>query len=114
DNPVYAEWSEAAARETGAANAWTVLSVDVDRGLVFVPVGSASPDFYGGERPGDNRHADSLVALAADTGEVVWARQFVHHDVWDYDLPSQPVLVELERDGRTVPAVIQPTKMGML
>ncbi|HEX7038204.1 MAG TPA: pyrroloquinoline quinone-dependent dehydrogenase [Pseudomonadales bacterium] len=114
DNPVYAEWSQAAARKTGAANAWSVLSVDVDRGLVFVPVGSASPDFYGGERPGDNRHANSLVALSAATGEVVWARQFVHHDVWDYDLPAQPVLAELERDGATVPAVIQATKMGML
>jgi quinoprotein glucose dehydrogenase len=111
---VYREWSETAARDTGAANAWSVLSVDPDRGLVFVPVGSASPDFYGGERPGDNRHADSLVALDAATGRVAWARQFVHHDVWDYDLPAQPVLIELMRDGVPVPAVVQPTKMGML
>ena len=114
EDPVYAEWSEGAARATGAANAWSVLSLDEARGLVFVPVGSASPDFYGGERPGDNRHANSLVALEAATGKVAWARQFVHHDVWDYDLPAQPVLVDLQRDGTTVPAVVQATKMGML
>lgn len=114
DNPVYDEWSESAARATGAANAWSVLSVDETRGLVFVPVGSASPDFYGGERPGDNRHADSLVALDAASGEVRWAQQLVHHDLWDYDVPAQPVLMELERDGAAIPAVVQATKMGML
>lgn len=114
DNPAYEEWSEAAARATGAANAWSVLSVDEALGLVYVPVGSASPDFYGGERVGDNRNANSLVALRADTGEVAWARQLVHHDVWDYDLPAQPVLMELERDGERIPAVVQATKMGML
>jgi len=114
DNPVYREWSEAAARATGAANAWPPLSVDEARGLVFVPVGSASPDFYGGERPGDNRHANSLVALDAESGDVVWSRQLVHHDVWDYDLASQPVLMDLTRDGQQVPAVLQATKMGML
>lgn len=114
DNPVYAEWNEAAARATGAANAWSVLSVDEARGLVFVPVGSASPDFYGGERPGDNRHASSLVALDAATGAVRWAQQLVHHDLWDYDVPAQPVLMNLRRDGVDVPAVVQATKMGML
>jgi quinoprotein glucose dehydrogenase len=114
DNPVYAEWSPQAAAKTGAANAWSVVSLDVERGLVFVPVGSASPDFYGGERPGDDRHADSLVALNASTGAVVWARQFVHHDVWDYDMPAQPVLIDLDRNGEKVPAVVQATKMGML
>ena len=114
DDPVYAEWTPEAATITGAANAWSVLSVDVERGLLFVPVGSASPDFYGGERSGDNRHANSLVALNAATGEVAWARQLVHHDVWDYDMPSQPVLIDLQRNGQTIPAVVQPTKMGML
>jgi quinoprotein glucose dehydrogenase len=114
DNPVYEEWSETGARATGAANAWSVLSVDEARGLVFVPTGSASPDYFGGERPGDNRHANSLVALEAATGQVVWARQLVHHDVWDYDVPAQPVLMELLRDGEPVPAVIQATKMAML
>jgi quinoprotein glucose dehydrogenase len=114
DNPVYSEWTPEAAKITGAANAWSVLSVDVERGLLFVPVGSASPDFYGGERTGDNRHANSLVALNVATGEVVWAKQLVHHDLWDYDMPSQPVLIDLLRNGQTVPAVVQATKMGML
>jgi len=114
DNPVYAEWTETSAAITGAANAWSVLSVDEQRGLLFVPVGSASPDFFGGERPGDNRYANSLVALDVRTGKVVWAQQLVHHDVWDYDLPAQPVAVDLERDGAVIPAVVQATKMGML
>jgi len=114
DNPVYAQWTPNAAKITGAANAWSVLSVDVERGLLFVPVGSASPDFYGGERTGDNRHANSIVALNAATGDVVWARQLVHHDVWDYDMPAQPVLIDLQRDGKSIPALVQATKMGML
>ena len=114
DNPVYSEWSPDAAAKTGAANAWSVLSLDVERGLLFVPVGSASPDFYGGERPGDDRHSDSLVALNVATGAVVWARQFVHHDLWDYDMPAQPVLFDLARNGEKIPAVVQATKMGML
>ena len=114
DNPVYSQWTQHAATITGAANAWSVLSVDVERGLLFVPVGSASPDFYGGERPGDNRFANSLVALNAATGAVVWAQQLVHHDLWDYDMPAQPVLIDLQRNGQTIPAVVQATKMGML
>jgi quinoprotein glucose dehydrogenase len=114
DNPVYHEWTAKSAEMTGAANAWSVLSVDTQRGLLFVPVGSASPDYYGGERPGDNRHANSLVALNAATGAVVWAAQLVHHDVWDYDMPAQPVLFDLRRNGETIPAVVQATKMGML
>ncbi len=114
DNPMYAQWSEKAAKITGAANAWSVLSLDAELRLVFVPVGSASPDFYGGERPGDNRYANSLVALNAETGAVVWAQQLVHHDLWDYDMPAQPVLFDLKRNGQTIPAVVQATKMGML
>jgi quinoprotein glucose dehydrogenase len=114
ENPVYREWTPRSAQITGAANAWSVLSIDSARGLLFVPVGSASPDFYGGERPGDNRHANSLVALDAASGTVVWAQQLVHHDVWDYDMPAQPVLFDLQRDGRAIPAVVQATKMGML
>ena len=111
---MYAEWTAEAAKITGAANAWSVLSLDAERGLLFVPVGSASPDFFGGERTGDNRHANSVVALNAATGAVVWARQLVHHDVWDYDMPAQPVLIDLARNGQTIPAVVQATKMGML
>jgi quinoprotein glucose dehydrogenase len=107
-------WTPASARKNGAANAWSILSVDPGRGLVFVPTGSAAPDYYGGERPGDGSYANSLVALRADTGQVVWHRQLVHHDVWDFDVPSQPLLVDIERDGKSIPAVVQATKMGML
>ncbi|HVS78333.1 MAG TPA: pyrroloquinoline quinone-dependent dehydrogenase [Steroidobacteraceae bacterium] len=113
-NPVYKEWSPRGATLTGAANAWAPLSVDAARHLVFVPTGSASPDFFGGERPGDDRWADSVVALDADTGRLVWGRQLVHHNLWDYDVASQPTLVELTHDGWQVPAVIQATKTGFL
>ncbi|MGE5624459.1 MAG: pyrroloquinoline quinone-dependent dehydrogenase [Bacillota bacterium] len=113
-NPVYKEWSPEGAKITGAANAWAPLSVDAARHLVYVPTGSASPDFFGGERPGDNRWANSLVALDANTGKLVWGYQLVHHDLWDYDLASQPALVDLVHDGRHVPAVIQADKTGFL
>jgi quinoprotein glucose dehydrogenase len=108
------DWKEGSYQRTGGANAWSILSVDPERDLVFVPTGSASPDYYGGERKGDDRHANSVVALRGATGELVWAFQAVHHDLWDYDVPAQPVLVTLHRDGRDVPAVVQATKMGFL
>ena len=107
-------WTEQSAQRTGGANAWSMLSVDTGRGLIFVPTGSASPDFFGGERPGLNNYANSLVALRADTGELVWYRQLIHHDLWDYDLAAQPMLIDIERDGKAIPAVVQATKTGML
>jgi quinoprotein glucose dehydrogenase len=107
-------WQPQSAQRTGAANAWSILSVDAGRGLVFVPTGSASPDYFGGERNGDNNYANSLVALDADTGQVAWHRQLVHHDLWDYDVPAQPMLVDIERDNKSIPAVVQATKTGML
>lgn len=107
-------WTEDSARRTGGANAWSMISVDAGRGLIFVPTGSASPDFYGGERPGLNHYANSLVALRAQTGELVWYRQLVHHDLWDYDLAAQPMLIDFERDGKAIAAVVQATKTGML
>src|SRR5581483_2085358 len=113
-DPMYSHWNAHAAQVTGAANAWAPLSADPARHLVFVPTGSASPDFFGGLRTGDNRWADSLVALDTNTGKPAWAYQLVHHDLWDYDAASQPSLVQLQHDGRTIPAVIQPSKMGML
>jgi quinoprotein glucose dehydrogenase len=79
---------------TGGANAWSILSADAKLGLVFVPTGSAGPDFFGGERKGDNRYANSVTALRAATGEVAWSFQVVHHDLWDYDVASQPILIE--------------------
>lgn len=94
----------------GAANAWSVFSADPARDLVFIPTGSASPDHFGGARPGDNKWANSVVALKASTGQFVWGFQTTHHDLWDYDVPAQPVLITFK--GR--PAVVQATKMGLL
>ncbi len=98
----------------GGANAWSIISADPDRNLVFVPTSSPSPDFYGGLRPGNNRYANSVVALRASTGEVVWHFQTVHHDLWDYDIAAQPALVTITHDGQRIPAVAQATKMGSL
>jgi quinoprotein glucose dehydrogenase len=113
-DPTWATWKDGSAPRTGGANAWAQLSADPERGLVFVPTGSASPDFYGGERKGANQWANSVVALRAADGSLAWAFQVVHHDLWDYDVPAQPTLVRVRRDGREVPAVAQATKMGML
>ena len=98
----------------GHANVWAPMSADSARGLVFLPTSSASPDHYGGGRIGDNRDANSVVALRAATGERVWAFQTTHHDLWDFDLPSMPALFSLRREGRTIDAVLQPTKQGFL
>lgn len=107
-------WRGVMAHTTGAANAWSVIAADSARDLVFVPTGSASPDYYGGERVGDNRYANSIVALRATTGKVVWSFQAVHHDLWDYDVASPPALVDIVHDGRTRPVVLQATKTGQL
>ncbi len=101
-------WSNKQAHRTGAANAWATLAADPARDLVFIPTGSASPDYYGGERPGNNEHANSVVALKASTGAEVWSFQVVHHDLWDYDVASQPALIQFH--GK--PAVAVTTKMG--
>ncbi len=113
-DPARKTWAGESAVKTGAANAWSIISVDPERGLIFVPTSSPSPDFYGGERKGDNRYANSVVALRAATGKVVWHFQVVHHDVWDYDVASQPMLIDVKRSGRIIPAVAVGTKMGLL
>lgn len=113
-NPVYTQWHPDQAARTGGGNVWSMISVDPARHLVYLPVTSADTDFYGGERLGANRWADSVVALNGDTGAFVWGYQLVHHDLWDYDLPAEPALVTLNHDGREIPALIQPTKMGLL
>ncbi len=100
--------------QTGAGNAWSIMAVDNERDLLFVPTGSASPDYYGGLRPGDNKWANSVVALRGETGEFVWGFQLVHHDLWDYDCASPPLLATLQRDGKQVPVVIQGNKTGFL
>jgi quinoprotein glucose dehydrogenase len=99
---------------TGAGNAWAPMVVDPERDLVFVPTGSASPDYYGGLRPGDDKWADSVVALRAKTGELVWGFQLVHHDLWDYDSASPPLLATIVHDGKKIPVVIQGNKTGFL
>jgi quinoprotein glucose dehydrogenase len=113
-DPAYREWRGAVAHGSGGANAWSVLVADPERGLVYVPTGSAAPDYYGALRLGDNRYANSIVALRAATGKVAWSFQTVHHDLWDYDNASPPALVTLSRHGRPVPVVLQATKTGML
>ena len=113
-DPVYEEWTPEAAQDTGGGNVWGLMSVDASRDLIFLPTSGPSPDFFGGTRPGDNRYADSIVALRGSTGKVVWHFQTIHHDVWDYDNSAQPTLIDLEKDGEPFPAVILPTKTGML
>lgn len=108
----YETWPKEAWKYSGAANDWAGLSVDVKRGIAFVPLGSAAPDFYGGDRTGDNLFANSLVALDANTGRRLWHYQFVHHDIWDRDLNAPPTLVTLHKDGKTIDAVAQTTKTG--
>jgi quinoprotein glucose dehydrogenase len=99
---------------TGAGNVWSTISVDAERGLVFLPTGSASPDYHGFARRGDNKWANSVVALSARTGALVWGFQLVHHDLWDYDVASQPTLATLRRTGAELPVVIQGSKHGNL
>ena len=113
-DPAYGEWRGPVAHTGGAANAWSVLAADPERNLVFVPTGSAAPDYYGALRLGNNRYANSLVALESSTGRVVWSFQTVHHDLWDYDNASPPALVTIAKDDARVPAVVQATKSGML
>jgi hypothetical protein len=93
---------------------WSVISVDEELGLVYLPTGNAAPDYWAAGRNGNDYWSASVVALHASTGEVAWRFQTVHHDVWDFDLPAQPTLVTLRRDGADVPALVQPTKMGIL
>ena len=113
-DPAFLTWRGSMAHSTGAANAWSVIAADSARDLVFVPTGAPSPDYYGGERIGDNRYANSIVALRASTGKLVWHFQSVHHDLWDYDNASPPALVNVVRDGKSVPAVLQANKSGQL
>src|SRR5687768_6608746 len=113
-DPAFATWRDGSAAKTGAANVWSIMTADPARDLIFVPTSSAAPDYYGALRLGDNRYANSIVALRASTGRVVWHFMTVHHDLWDYDNASPPALVTVTRDGKSIPAVAQATKTGML
>ncbi|MBV1934592.1 MAG: pyrroloquinoline quinone-dependent dehydrogenase, partial [Parvibaculaceae bacterium] len=107
-------WSQEARESVGHANVWAPMSYDRARDTLFLPTSSPSPDFYGGRRLGDNRYANSVVALNGTTGALKWHFQTVHHDVWDYDLPAQPSLITLKKDGRDVDVVAQVTKTGFM
>jgi quinoprotein glucose dehydrogenase len=113
-DPAYATWQDDSARRTGAANVWSTMVADEARGIIYAPIGSASPDFYGGERKGNNLYSSSLVAIDAGTGKPVWHFQSVHHDIWDYDVSAPPLLTEVRRGSTLVPAVIQNTKQGFV
>jgi quinoprotein glucose dehydrogenase len=104
-------WAQSEHPRTGAANTWSAIAADPKYGLIYVPTGSASPDFYGGHRPGNNKDADSIVALKASTGQRVWGFQIVHHDLWDYDIAAEPVLFQFRR---RIPAIAIATKTGMV
>ena len=113
-DPGYETWNGPSAHRNGAANTWSVIAADPARDLVFLPTTSPSPDYFGGERKGVNRFANSVVALRASTGKLVWDYQIVHHDLWDYDNASPPALVTIRKDGRNIPALIQGSKNGMI
>ena len=115
DEPGYETWEDKNAYKNinvGAANNWAGMAVDPKSGIVFVPTGSASPDFYGGNRKGSNLYANCLLALNANTGKKIWHYQFVHHDILDRDAPAPPNLIMVERDGQKIEAVAQITKQG--
>jgi len=100
--------------QKGTTNVWSIISADSDLNLVYLPTGNTSPDYYGGDRNGLDYYSSSVVALNADTGDVVWHFQTVHHDVWDYDVPSQPTFYDIEKDGQTIKALAQTTKTGLV
>jgi quinoprotein glucose dehydrogenase len=107
-------WEGDAWEDRSGTNVWSIMTVDVQRGMVFLPIGSPSYDFYGADRKGQGLFGNSLVALDAATGKLIWYFQMVHHDIWDYDVCSPPALVTVRRDGREIPAVAQVTKMGFV
>ena len=108
----YDTWPASAHEYIGGANSWSGMALDHETGIVYVPTGSASYDFYGGNRKGQNLFANSLLALNAKTGARIWHYQFVHHDLWDRDLPAPPNLVTITKNGQEVKAVAQVTKSG--
>ena len=107
-------WPAGAYKNRSGTNAWGFMTVDVERGIVYAPIGSPTADFYGADRHGNNLYGNSLVALDALTGKLKWYQQLVHHDLWDYDPAAPPALINARRGGRVIPAVAQITKMGLL
>lgn len=112
-DPAMPSWGKGT-EHIGQGNVWSSIAADSERDLVFLPTTSVSDDYFGGARPGDNRYSTSVVALKASTGERVWDQQLVHHNVWDYDVPTRPVLIDYPVAGEMVPALVQNTKMGLI
>ncbi len=112
--PGYETWPKDAYKTSGAANNWTGMALDAERGILYAPTGSAVMDFYGGDRLGDNLYANTLLALDARTGKRLWHFQDVHHDIWDRDFPSPPALFSVEKNGKRIDAIAQTTKQGYL
>ena len=110
----YDTWPKNAYKTAGGCNAWSGLSIDRKRGIVFAATGAASFDFHGGERPGKNLYSNCVIAIDAKTGKHIWHYQISHHDLWDYDLPSPPNLVTVKKDNKTIDAVAQITKQGFI
>jgi glucose dehydrogenase len=110
--PGYETWPPEAWKSAGAANNWAGMTVDAKRGIVYAPTGSAVMDFYGGDRIGDDLYANTILALDAETGKLLWHFQGVHHDIWDRDFPAAPALYTVEKDGKSVPALAQITKQA--
>lgn len=113
-DPAAASWEKGTAEGYGGGNVWASMAVDQSLDLVYLPTSTPSGDFYGGGRAGNNHYADSVVALRGATGEVAWHFQIVHHNIWDYDTPSQPLLIDYPHGGALVPALVQNTKTGLI
>ena len=107
-------WGPNGWKDRSGPSLWGNATIDSERGLVFLPIGNAADSFYGADRKGTNLYANSVVALDALTGKLHWYYQMVHHDLWDYDISAPPALIDVKRDGKTIPAVAQITKMGLL
>jgi len=107
-------WAGESWKNRSGTNMWSFFTIDVERGLVFVPLGAPTSDYYGADRHGKNLYGNSIVALDANTGALKWFQQLVHHDLWDFDIPAAPTLIDVKRNGRTIPAVAVMTKMSFL
>ena len=110
--PGYDTWENGSADYTGNAGIWGPFSADPELGLVYLPIETPTNDVYGGHRPGDNLYGNTLVAVEARTGKKVWHQQLIHHDIWDYDMPAHPILIDITVDGQRIPAVVQLTKQA--
>jgi quinoprotein glucose dehydrogenase len=107
-------WEGESWKDRSGTNVWSFFSLDAERGIVYAPLGVPTSDYYGGDRKGKNLYGNSVVALDATTGKLKWYQQLVHHDIWDFDIPAAPTLIDLRRNGRTIPAVAVITKMSLM